>query len=79
VFCPYASSPYRDKFTVFASLDDMANSTNPGFCVLNSEEGRVKVRANANEYETVLGTDTTTDSALRDLMAAVMKDYAYCL
>lgn len=36
-FCPYASAPYKDKFTLFASEADMADSTNDGFAVINPE------------------------------------------
>ena len=31
VFCPYTSRPYRDKFTLFWSLEDFQNSENDGF------------------------------------------------
>ena len=29
-FCPYASAPYKDKFTLFANEKDMADSKNDG-------------------------------------------------
>ena len=79
VFCPYASAPYKDKFTVFASAEDMADSENPGFCVLNAAEGKVKVRLGSQEYETVLAQDTTTYAPLKQLMETIIRDYAYCL
>ena len=43
-FCPYASAPYKDKFTLFASEADMADSTNDGFAVINPETKECKVR-----------------------------------
>ena len=79
VFCPYASAPYKDKFTVFASEEDMADSTNAGFCLLDGEAGRVKVRLGSEEYETVLENDTRTDAGILALMKAILRDYAYCL
>lgn len=79
VFCPYASAPYKDKFTVFASEEDMADSTNPGFCVLDQEAGKVKIRMGGAEYETVLAQDTTTHGAIKALIEAILKNYAYCL
>ena len=43
-FCPYASAPYKDKFTLFASEADMADSSNDGFAVINPETKECKVR-----------------------------------
>lgn len=79
VFCPYASSPYKDKFTVFASEADMADSQNPGFCVLDAAAGKVKIRLGDAEYETVLAQDTTTYGPIKALIETILKDYAYCL
>ena len=79
VFCPYISAPYKDKFTLFASAGDMADSTNAGFCVLDAGAQRVKVRLGGEEYETELASDTRTDASIRALMQAVIRDYAYCL
>ena len=79
VFCPYASAPYKDKFTLFASEADMADSTNAGFCVLDAAAGRVKVRLGQEEYETILADDTRTYAPLKALMETVLRDYAYCL
>ena len=57
----------------------MADSENPGFCVLNAAEGKVKVRLGSQEYETVLAQDTTTYAPLKQLMETIIRDYAYCL
>ena len=43
-FCPYASAPYKDKFTLFANEKDMADSKNDGFVVLDKENKTCKVR-----------------------------------
>ncbi len=79
VFCPYASAPYKDKFTVFASEADMADSQNPGFCVLDAAAGKVKIRLGGEEYETVLAQDTKTYAPLKALIETILRDYAYCL
>ena len=79
VFCPYISAPYKDKFTLFASAGDMADSANAGFCVLDAGAQLVKVRLGGEEYETELASDTRTDASIRALMQAVIRDYAYCL
>ena len=41
-FCPYASAPYKDKFTLFANEKDMADSKNDGFVVLDKENKTCK-------------------------------------
>ena len=79
-FCPYASAPYKDKFTLFAKEADMADSTNDGFAVVNKETKECKVR--------FLGkiTDCKADDpndglyeGLRRLINAVIDDYSYLL
>lgn len=42
IFCPYNSSPYKDKFTFFQSEQSFLQSTNAGFLPL--ENGLVRVR-----------------------------------
>ena len=42
-FCPYASAPYKDKFTLFANEKDMADSKNDGFVVLDKENKVTRV------------------------------------
>ena len=41
-FCPYASEPCHDKFTLFQTERDMDDSKNFGFCIL--PDGKVRVR-----------------------------------
>ena len=47
-FCPYASAPYKDKFTLFANEADLTNSTNEGFAVLDHGAMEVLVRYNGS-------------------------------
>lgn len=79
-FCPYASAPYKDKFTLFANEADMENSSNDGFAVVNRETKECKVR--------FLGTITDCKAddpadklyeGLRRLMCAVIDDYGYLI
>lgn len=79
-FCPYASAPYKDKFTLFANEADMENSSNDGFAVLNRETKECKVR--------FLGkiTDCKADDpsdklyeGLRRLICAVIDDHGYLI
>ncbi len=79
VFCPYASSPYKDKFTVFGSEADFFDSENEGFLVTDRAQGRVKIRFAGKVYDSVLGEDKSTYPALMEIMKAVVKDYGYIL
>lgn len=80
VFCPYASSPYKDKFTLFANETDMADSTNDGFLVLDLASKKCKVRLGGQICECVADDDASpVYKGIRDLMAAVCSDYAYLI
>ncbi|MEF9973002.1 MAG: putative selenate reductase subunit YgfK [Clostridia bacterium] len=75
VFCPYASAPYKDKFTFFGSEADFMNSENQGFFSLG--EGRVRIRFAGKIYDDTLDARAKTDAHLVSLMATVLRDYAY--
>ncbi len=80
VFCPYASAPYLDKFTLFASEKDMKDSKNDGFAVLSQDDALVcKVRFLGMEYVWKKGQETKVPEGLQRLIEAVCKDYSYLL
>ena len=80
VFCPYASSPFLDKFTLFATEEDMADSKNAGFVVLDAASKKVKVRFLDNEVVTTCDDPASPIyEGLRKLMAAVITDYPWLL
>lgn len=79
-FCPYASAPYKDKFTLFASEADMADSKNDGFTVLDHENRICKVRFLGTEKQ--CKADDPEDPLyenLRKLILAVICDYSYLI
>ena len=79
-FCPYASAPYKDKFTLFAKAEDMDDSTNDGFAVLNAETKECRVRFLGNI--TNCKADDPADAVpagIRNLILAVINDYSYLL
>ena len=78
-FCPYASAPYLDKFTLFAGEADMANSKNNGFTVLDREAGVCKVRLGAQMMDYKMGEKSQIPFGLCDLMDTVIRDYSYLL
>lgn len=79
-FCPYTSAPYKDKFTLFASEQDMAESTNDGFVVLDSKTKSCKVRFLGTE--SICKADDAEDrlyEGLRRLICAVIDHYSYLI
>ncbi len=79
VFCPYASAPYLDKFTLFANEKDMADSKNDGFAVLNRDALECKVRFLGNELVWKRGEETRLPEGLQKLIEAVCAEYSYML
>lgn len=73
-FCPYDSAPYKDKFTLFNSIEDFNDSENMGFVVLDENTVRVRLGA-VKDYTlselSVFGPD------LKQLILTVINDYKY--
>lgn len=78
-FCPYTSAPYLDKFTLFATEADLADSKNQGFTVLDKDAVKCKVRYLGEEFVWTKGEETKLAEGLQKLIEAVCKDYAYLL
>ena len=79
-FCPYASAPYKDKFTLFANEKDMADSKNDGFVVLDKENKTCKVRfvGQITDCKADDPADKLYDG-LKKLICAVIVDYGYLI
>ena len=79
-FCPYASAPYKDKFTLFANEKDMADSTNDGFVVLDKKAKTCKVRfvGQITDCKADDPADKLYDG-LKKLICAVIDDYGYMI
>ena len=78
-FCPYDSAPYLDKFTLFMDENDMADSKNQGFTVLDKDAVHCKVRFCGEILDWTLGGETKIPEALQKVMETVCKDYTYLL
>lgn len=78
-FCPYASAPYLDKFTLFANEKDMADSKNEGFTVLDRDTVKCKVRYLGEEFIWESGQDGKLFEGLKQLIETVVRDYSYLL
>ena len=79
VFCPYSGRPYADKFTLFWSQEDFADSKNQGF-VVTEDRSIVRVRLDG-VVKDVMPADENCGlpEAVRRLITAVMRDYSYLL
>jgi len=77
-FCPYDSAPYLDKFTLFSNEEDMDNSKNEGFVVLDDQKVICKVRLKGGTYTWEKGKksgDLPTELGM--MMETVCEDYRY--
>lgn len=79
VFCPYDSSPYREKWTLFKDVDDMHDSVNDGFVVTDSAAHAYHVRFLGNECDITAAAPGNVPSALVAVMNAVVDEYSYIL
>lgn len=79
-FCPYDSSPYLEKFTLFANESDMNQSENQGFTVLDRETLTCRVRYLGNDL-IWSKSESCADlpQGLSRLMQTVCQEYAYLL
>ncbi|MEA4964433.1 MAG: putative selenate reductase subunit YgfK [Oscillospiraceae bacterium] len=77
-FCPYASAPCKDKFTLYHTAEDFANSKNAGFLVLNGGSVQVRLGDSVAVYD-ITAPDCALYAGLKDLIATVLNKYAYLL
>ncbi|MGI6109043.1 MAG: putative selenate reductase subunit YgfK, partial [Eubacteriaceae bacterium] len=77
IFCPYDSAPYKDKFTMFHTMDDVNESENSGFLI--TDDGAT-VRINGEVF--TVGKDLNDyrlPKELAGVIKAVRDDYGYLL
>ncbi len=75
MFCPYDSSPYKEKFTLFSTEKEFDESENKGFLVLGG--GKVKLRL--DDVSTVRLGKNEIDPDIEKIINAVIWDYSYLL
>ncbi len=94
-FCPYDGKPYKDKLTLFATKEDIKNSTNNGFMVTGSSGSQmITLRLKNNLWKLKLNKDgklIPVDSQYPDdydvkelkkaseIISTVIKDYNYLI
>lgn len=77
-FCPYDSSPYKEKFTLFANVADFENSENMGFVMTDNH--KVKVRLDGKTIDVNLDNNKTElPKDIENMIWAVIEDYSYMI
>jgi len=75
VFCPYDGKPYRDKFTLFWSEEDFAESENEGFLLTGKDS--VRLRLDGQEYTAAMNDLDKISKDAADVIHAVVREYGY--
>ena len=79
-FCPYDSAPYKEKFTLFRTVEDFENSENQGFVLLDMQKAYFRVRLGDQIKEVDLkDIFCELNVEIKNLMLAVYHDYRYLL
>jgi len=73
-FCPYASEPCHDKFTLFQTAEDMDESTNAGVLFMGGDRIRVRLGA-VREYD--LSKPNDLPAELETLILTIRGKYSY--
>ena len=81
IFCPYGGAPYKEKFTLFWSEADFADSENKGFLLLDGGRAKFKIRL---DEETVVEfdengkcDDVSLDAGIASLVYQCYTDYPW--
>ena len=74
-FCPYASEPCHDKFTLFQTVEDMDDSHNAGVLFLDGDRVRVRTAGEPKEYD--LGAKNDLPAELETLLLVIRDKYGY--
>lgn len=74
-FCPYASAPYKDKFTLFHTKEDFDNSENNGFLALADNKVLVRLGATVTEHD--LNAADGLDAGIKALIVRVLDRYSF--
>ena len=75
-FCPYASEPCRDKFTLFQTAEDMEDSKNAGVLFLGGDKIRVRLFAGAQDVD-LAAADTGLPPMLEEFIRTIRDKYSY--
>ena len=74
-FCPYASEPCHDKFTLFQTLEDMIDSQNAGVLFVDDDHVKVRTYEEIRDYD--LTADTDLPAELEVFILTIRDKYSY--
>ena len=74
-FCPYASEPCHDKFTLFQTLEDMVDSKNAGVLFVDDDHVKVRMDSEIKDYD--LTADTDLPAELEVFIVTIRDKYSY--
>ena len=77
VFCPYNGKPFRDKFTLFWSEEDFADSENEGFLMAGADS--VKLRLDGKEQTVRVDELDSVSAEAATVIRTVIRDYGYLI
>ena len=78
VFFPYSGRPFKDKFTLFWSEEDFADSENNGFLPLDGTKVRVRLFGNVADYD-IADKGCTLPEGILAFIKAVTENYSYLM
>ncbi len=79
VFCPYDGRPYQDKFTIFATEDDLLNSTNFGFIKDKQITGHYLMRLRDESIEHLCLRDAKLTADYWAIIQEIEQNYPYLI
>ena len=74
-FCPYASEPCHDKFTLFQTAEDMADSANQGVLFLGGDAVRVRLGGEVKDVDLAKLNDLPKE--IEVLILRIRSHYSY--
>jgi putative selenate reductase len=81
VFCPYQSAPYKDKFTLYWSVEEFERCHHAGFVAIDFQRGLFKVRLGDKvsdlEFHPLGTWESDIPKEFGDLIQKVFLEYSY--
>ncbi len=78
VFCPYSGRPFKDKFTLFWSEEDFADSENSGFLPMGEGKVRVRLFGNVADHD-IADPKCALPEGILAFIKAVIDNYSYLI
>ena len=73
-YCPYASEPCHDKFTLFQTAEDFVDSKNAGVLFLDGDMVRIRLDG---EKDVDLSKDNDLPADIETLILTIKEKYSY--